>query len=131
MHSKDWKWAFDKINQSPPYYSTPKKPLINKFFSLENKTFWNINNHYFEFIHTPGHTPGSGCFYFIDEKILLSGDTLFKNSCGRTDMYGGNGKDMAQSLRRLKTLPKETIVYPGHGDQTTISNELINNFFMK
>ena len=63
-------------------------------------------------VHTPGHTPGSQCFH-VDDR-LVSGDTLFLEGCGRTDLPGSNSDDMYHSLRRLATLPADTIVYPGH-----------------
>ena len=63
-------------------------------------------------IHTPGHTPGSQCFH-VDER-LVSGDTLFLDGCGRTDLPGSNPEDMYTSLQKLATMPTDTIVYPGH-----------------
>jgi glyoxylase-like metal-dependent hydrolase (beta-lactamase superfamily II) len=74
-------------------------------------------------LHTPGHTPGSVCFYWQDEKVLLSGDTLFRMGYGRTDLPGGDMGQMIDSLRCLFTLPDDTRVYPGHGDFTTIGAE--------
>ena len=74
-------------------------------------------------IHTPGHSPGSICLYSKKESILFSGDTLFKNGLGRTDLSGGNYQTLMNSLKKLSKLPKETVVYPGHGDQTTIQEE--------
>ena len=74
-------------------------------------------------LHTPGHTPGSVCFYWQDEKVLISGDTLFRMGYGRTDLPGGDMGQMIDSLRRLFTLPDDTRVYPGHGDCTTIGAE--------
>jgi hydroxyacylglutathione hydrolase len=73
-----------------------------------------------QIIHTPGHTPGSMCL-LIDNK-LITGDTLFVGNCGRTDLAGGSSKQMYESLhKKLKVLPDETEVYPGHdyGDQPT------------
>ena len=63
-------------------------------------------------IHTPGHTPGSQCFH-VDGR-LVSGDTLFLDGCGRTDLPGSNPEDMYHSLQKLAGMPNETIVYPGH-----------------
>lgn len=76
-----------------------------------------------QILHTPGHTPGSVCFYWQDEKVLISGDTLFRMGYGRTDLPGGDMGQMIDSLRRLFTLPDDTRVYPGHGDFTTIGAE--------
>ena len=65
-----------------------------------------------EFLHTPGHTPGSQCFKVNHN--LVSGDTLFVQGCGRVDLPGSNSEDMFHSLRKLSTLPDDTILYPGH-----------------
>lgn len=77
-----------------------------------------------EVIPTPGHTPGSMSLYQPEEQILFSGDTLFRNGCGRTDLPGGNSYQLMESLRRLMTLPADTQVYPGHGEATTIGEEM-------
>jgi len=65
-----------------------------------------------EFLHTPGHTPGSQCFKINNN--LVSGDTLFVQGCGRVDLPGSNSEDMFHSLQKLSALPNETILYPGH-----------------
>ncbi len=82
-------------------------------------------------IATPGHTPGGICFYSKNDGVLFSGDSLFQGSIGRTDLQGGNYHQLIQSLQeRLMTLPPETIVYPGHGDTTSISFELTYNPYL-
>jgi len=65
-----------------------------------------------EFLHTPGHTPGSQCFRVRD--VLVSGDTLFLQGCGRVDLPGSDPDAMYASLRKLATLPDDTVVFPGH-----------------
>ena len=74
-------------------------------------------------LHTPGHTPGSISLYWPEEKILFSGDTLFRMGYGRTDLPGGDIGALIQSLNRLFTLPNDVRVYPGHGESTTIGAE--------
>lgn len=75
-------------------------------------------------IHTPGHTKGGVCYYFEEDATLLSGDTMFRNSWGRTDFPGGSDAEIMDSIRnKLLPLPKETKVYPGHEGATTIENE--------
>lgn len=74
-------------------------------------------------LHTPGHTPGSVCFYLKSQNMLFSGDTLFKEAQGRTDFPMGDALEMRRSLHRLSLLPKDTCVYPGHGFSTTIGAE--------
>ena len=77
----------------------------------------------FRVLHTPGHTPGSVCFYDEQEGLLFSGDTLFQNGIGRTDLPGGDWKAMEESLSQLALLPGNTRVFPGHGPATTIKAE--------
>jgi len=74
-------------------------------------------------LHTPGHTEGSACFRVESESALFTGDTLYAGSCGRTDVQGGSPAKMVFTLRRLKELPADTRVYPGHGPETTIGDE--------
>ncbi len=75
-------------------------------------------------IATPGHTAGSVCYYLKDEDVLISGDTLFYESLGRTDLPTGNSGQIVSSIcEKLFSLPDDTIVYPGHGDPTTIGHE--------
>jgi glyoxylase-like metal-dependent hydrolase (beta-lactamase superfamily II) len=88
-----------------------------------------IGNLSFEILHTPGHSPGGVCIY--GEGILITGDTLFAGSVGRTDLYGGEIKKLKDSFKRLMNLPEETKVLPGHGPESTIGNEKINNFFSR
>ena len=81
---------------------------------------------------TPGHTVGGGCYYFPEEGIVFSGDTLFAGSVGRTDFPGGNMRQLLASIQeKLMTLPDDTVVYPGHGPATTIGEERRNNFFLQ
>lgn len=83
-------------------------------------------------LFTPGHTPGSSCFYLDidDKKILFSGDTLFSGSIGRTDLWGGDSEKIIHSIQnRLFTLEDETLVVPGHGEFTKIYREKRTNPF--
>lgn len=80
-------------------------------------------------LHTPGHTPGSVCL--LAEDALFSGDTLFEGSCGRTDLPGGDTATILASLARLRQLPGDYRVYPGHGPATTLSEERRFNPYLK
>ncbi len=83
-------------------------------------------------IHTPGHTEGSICLYFPDQKKLIAGDTLFAGSIGRTDLPGGSLEKIMSSLHaRVLALPDDTLVIPGHGGQTTIGDERETNPFLQ
>lgn len=82
-------------------------------------------------IATPGHTGGSRCYYFEKDKMLISGDTLFQESVGRTDFPTGSMSKLVRSIKeKLMVLPEEVTVYPGHGDSTTIGFEKANNPFL-
>jgi hydroxyacylglutathione hydrolase len=85
-----------------------------------------------EVIHTPGHTPGSICLLFPEQHLLFAGDTLFAGSIGRTDLPGGDGRQILRSLRdRLLVLPDTTRVVAGHGPETTIGEERQSNPFLQ
>ena len=85
-----------------------------------------------EVLFTPGHSPGHVSFYSRENKFVVSGDVLFEGSVGRTDLPGGDFNILQESIRtKLYTLPAETIVYPGHGDTTTIGDEMKTNPFVK
>jgi glyoxylase-like metal-dependent hydrolase (beta-lactamase superfamily II) len=81
--------------------------------------------------HTPGHSPGSVAIYAPDAGLLFSGDTLFRESIGRTDFKYGDPQAIERSIRRLYELPPETRVQPGHGYETTIAHEIAHNPFVR
>jgi hydroxyacylglutathione hydrolase len=82
-------------------------------------------------LHTPGHTPGCVCLYLPNDATLLTGDTLFAGSVGRTDLPGGDQRELVISLARLLQLPETTRVYPGHGPATTLDVEKRRNPWLK
>jgi hydroxyacylglutathione hydrolase len=86
----------------------------------------------FQIIHTPGHTQGSISLWIPAENKLVAGDTLFRDSIGRTDLPGGDGKKILRSIHnKLLTLPDDAIVIPGHGPNTTIGRERAHNPFLQ
>lgn len=98
---------------------------------LKDGQFVTIGAYTFQAIATPGHTAGSGCFYFEKDKILISGDTLFEESVGRTDFPTGSMSTLVRSIKeKLMILPENVKVYPGHGGMTTIGYEKENNPFL-
>jgi len=87
-----------------------------------------FGTHRMKVLHTPGHTQGGCCLYLEDEKKVITGDTLFADSIGRTDLPGGSHEQLLASVRsKLFTLPDEVTAYPGHGPKTTIGHEKRNN----
>ncbi len=79
----------------------------------------------------PGHSPGSLCFYSEPDGFVISGDALFNRSIGRTDLWGGNMDVLIAAIKdKLLSLPDETIVYPGHGPETRVVDEILNNPFL-
>lgn len=87
-----------------------------------------LGNYVFDVLHIPGHTPGHVVFYCATEKLLIAGDTLFKESVGRTDFPRGNTQDLLNGIRtKLYVLPDDVVVIPGHRDTTTIGHEKQHN----
>lgn len=98
---------------------------------IESDISLTIGEMKLEFLHTPGHTPGS-ISVIVDGAVLISGDTLFAGSIGRTDLPRGSIEQISSSLReKLAPLPEELRVLPGHGEETTIGRELSSNRYLK
>lgn len=96
---------------------------------LEEGDEIRVGNFSLRVLHTPGHTPGSICLY--GDNKLFSGDTLFAGGIGRTDLAGGNSKELQKSIKeKILTLPDEVVVYPGHGPSTVVDKERRCNFFI-
>ena len=85
----------------------------------------------FEVIYTPGHKEDLITLYFKEDKIMFSGDFIFKDSIGRWDLPGGNINEMIKSIDKIKMYPKDTVIYPGHGEETTLGYEINNNPYFK
>lgn len=99
-------------------YITENEPLI-------------IGNSEGKFIFTPGHTPGEFCLYFEKEEICFTGDVLFREGIGRTDLWGGNYDTLTDSIKnKLYLLPENVKIFPGHGQESTIGYEKRNNPFV-
>ncbi len=130
MHPSDASWAFTGANQIPPYYAMPQAPEAG-FRDMRDGSTWNDAGLQYTVFETPGHTPGGLCFYFSAAKALITGDTLFAGSAGRTDLPGGDASMLAVSLRRLAAFTDEISVYPGHGQPSSIGQEKKTNPFMQ
>lgn len=117
--------------QAKLFYGEPlQQPLPPTGTPLTEKSPITFGTHSLQVLNTPGHSRGSVTLYCKEEGIAFTGDTLFKHSIGRTDFAGGNMFQIIQSLRMLAQLPDDTIVLPGHGDRTTIGEELAHNPYM-
>ncbi|PAU95615.1 hypothetical protein CK503_00700 [Aliifodinibius salipaludis] len=93
---------------------------------------WTIGNFSFDVQYTPGHAPDHISLYSKSDGIVIAGDALFREGIGRTDLYKGDFKVLEQSIQeQLYSLPDDTIVYPGHGEQTTVGHEKKANPFVK
>ena len=116
------------LNQSPGFgvpYSTKADILVSDGDELK------VGDVTLKYIHTPGHTEGGMCIYVKEAKALFSGDTLFRQSIGRTDFPGGSYKEIMDSIRKkLFLLPDDTNVFPGHMGMTSIGFEKENNPFV-
>ncbi len=140
MHKND-RFLVKRLNETAKYFLGYAiviiKPIsIKHLIEIKNK----IGQFRFEVIHSPGHTPGSCCYYFPSsyfanamkvkkasrdrgKGIIFTGDTLFKQGIGRYDFSYSNKNDLKKAIVKLLELPDDTIVYPGHGEKTTIGEE--------
>jgi hydroxyacylglutathione hydrolase len=110
-----------------PGLSYPVPPPPERL--LQDGDILDVSDLNFQVLHTPGHTPGGICL--LGDGVVFSGDTLFHYGIGRTDLPGGSYHRLMESIRtRLLVLPDETIVYPGHGPETTIGAERAGNPFL-
>jgi len=107
-----------------PFYASPFPDRI-----LWDGDLVKVGNLLFEVLHTPGHSPGGISLYSRDEEALFSGDTLLNGGIGHSSIIGGSREDLVKSVKRLLKLPGETKVYPGHGENTTISQEQDLDFY--
>jgi len=109
---------------------TPEKVTIDKHVKEGDKLV--LGSIEFSVLETPGHTQGSICLWIPAENKLVAGDTLFRDSIGRTDLPGGDGKQILRSIHdKLLPLPDDAVVIPGHGEKTTIGREKQFNYFLQ
>lgn len=112
-------------------YPNKAQPYIKADILTEDGTELPFGNSVIKVMHTSGHSKGSVCYIFEDDRIIFSGDTLFRLSAGRTDLYGGNARGILYSLSRLSELSGDYTVYTGHGNATTLEFERQNNRYMR
>ena len=113
--------AFDIKMEDPP--------LPDQFINEE--TIIKLGDSVGKFIFTPGHSPGEVCIYFKEEKLCITGDVLFNEGIGRTDLWGGDYETLIDSIEsKLFKLPDDVKIFPGHGETSTIGHEKFNNPFL-
>ncbi len=110
------------------YNNVNKEILYNRLIDLEEKNY-NINNFNFDVIYTPGHRNDCVTFYFKENKVMFTGDFIFKDSIGRCDLEYANPMQMKNSIEKIKKYDDKIIIYPGHGANTTLGYEIENNFY--
>ena len=112
------------VNKNLSYYVISKEMSIEVDARIDDEDLLHLGDLEFQVIHTPGHTSGGSCLYCEKERLLFSGDTLFRGTWGRTDVPTGDFEDIINSItKKLMILPDDTIVYPGHGKSTMIREE--------
>lgn len=120
-------YHFDHVGALESILKIYKVPVIDYRSNKINK----IGPFNFEIIDTKGHKEDLVTYYFKDCKVMFTGDFIFKGTIGRCDLLGGNFNDMLKSLEKIKKYNKNITLYPGHGDKTTIKDELINNYYLR
>lgn len=134
IHEKEVDWLSDPLkNGSGKYAELPNYTVAppKEEHIIRSEQTVEIGSFSFEAVFTPGHSPGSISYIFAEDGFAIVGDTLFKQSIGRTDLLGGSTKVLLESIHsKLLSLPEETIIYPGHGDYTTPEQEMDNNPFL-
>ena len=131
LHREDL-FLWDMLEDQCRMFGIPFEPAPPPDQWLENEEEIDLNDLQGKALHTPGHTPGSMCFLFESQKLLIAGDTLFQGSIGRTDLWGGDFKKIEKSIQeKLYTLDEETSVITGHGESTSIGHEMRANSFVR
>jgi glyoxylase-like metal-dependent hydrolase (beta-lactamase superfamily II) len=129
-HEQDWLVDANK-NGSARFMGDQVITVQPADYIIEKEQTLTIGTFVFAVLETPGHSPGSVSYYMEDESIVFSGDALFAQSIGRTDLSGGNHKQLLDSIhKKLLELPEETIVACGHGPTTIIGSEMDGNPFL-
>jgi glyoxylase-like metal-dependent hydrolase (beta-lactamase superfamily II) len=130
-HKEEKAFIDNAIAQSIRYGISMEQPPGITNYVTEGSTI-QIGNMTLYAIHVPGHSKGSLCYYYPTDNVLFSGDALFAGSIGRSDLPGGNHETLIENIStKLLALPGETIVYPGHGEPTTIQAEKESNPFLQ
>lgn len=133
IHDLEEDWLTNPEKNGSAHWSMVTEPIICQPSDqvLQDGQILQLAGFTLQVLHTPGHSPGSVSFYLEQEQLLIAGDTLFAGSIGRTDLHNGDYDTLMTSIKtKILTLPEETVVYPGHGPQTTVGHEMMVNPFI-
>ena len=125
LHEDEWQWAATIGKQMSAAFGIDMDALLPDFFLKEGSL--SIDDLELNIFHTPGHSPGSITLYWPSQKALFTGDLIFKEGLGRTDLPGGNGSKLKESIRRLTDLDVECLL-PGHGEIIMSAEKVRKNF---
>jgi glyoxylase-like metal-dependent hydrolase (beta-lactamase superfamily II) len=126
LHTDEWRWLQKfKDNRLPGVYAMGTGNIHPDFLLKEGELF--VNGTELSIIHTPGHSPGSICIYLPRERVLFSGDLVFKAGIGRTDLPGGDAEQLKESIRKVSDLDIKWLL-PGHGNIISSTKEVKANF---
>jgi len=129
LHDDD-RFLWDSLEMQCSYFKIEFKPTPPPDFKIEDEQ--ELVHCDGVCLHTPGHTPGSVSFHFESSRLLVAGDTLFQGSVGRTDLPGGDFGQLKHSIKeKIYTLDESTKVIAGHGPETSIENEMVNNMVIR
>ena len=122
---------FDHVGALDDIMKSYKIDMIDFNNYKNDNEIIEIEDFKFKMIYTPGHKSDLITYYFFDENKMFCGDFIFKNDIGRFDLDTGNKEEMLESIKKIKNYPKNTIIYPGHGDITDLNYEINNNIYFK
>lgn len=129
MHPEENDWAYCEKNAWLPWYPRTREVAVAR--PLRHQQAFVDGGLRYTVLHTPGHSPGSVCLWFPEEKLVFTGDTLFAGTVGRTDLHRSSTASLMRSLGVFLMMPTETRIFAGHGEPTTVAVELKSNQFMQ
>lgn len=124
--------VIERASATSLMFGIPYRPSLLPAKTIEEHQLISVGEISLEVLFVPGHAPGHVAFVCHEEKVVFSGDVLFKGSVGRVDLPGCNAQDLVHSIQtKMYALPDDYVVYSGHGPQTTIGDEKRDNFFVR
>lgn len=131
IHKNDAQCLEDDKKSLAFHVGDNSQKFIRPDITFEDGMCFTLGETLLTALHTPGHTQGCVCFISESQKVIFSGDTLFKQGVGRTDLPGGNMTELIASMNKLSALKGNYDIYPGHGPSTTLDEERSNNPYMR